>query len=185
MPDPHRLGNVGITPYDARWPDAYRAEEARLIELAERRFLHIEHFGSTAIPGLSAKPTIDIMAAVQSLESLTDVIPRLGADGYRELSENFSYRRFFRKAACEGCPSTHLHVVPEGAWPNKSERFFRDWLITHPERVEAYGRLKTTLATRFPDDRERYNEAKSEFIRGVVNEARRSSGLEPLIDWTE
>ncbi len=179
------LGEIQLAAYDPAWPRHYVEERARLTGLAGGVFSNIEHFGSTAVPGLRAKPTIDIMASIGDLRGLEPVTPRLRDAGYAEMSEAFAFRRFFRKDASKDRPSFHLHVVTDAAWPNKSERIFRDWLIAHPEAAEEYGRLKDALALRFADDREAYTEAKSEFIRGVVNSARRSLGLPPLTDWAE
>ena len=125
------------------------------------------------------------MAATPSLKALDELVPVLAERGYRELSELFSFRRFFRKEANGGKPSYHLHVVHESAWQGKSDRLFRDWLVTHPVVAEEYGRLKDTLAERFANDREGYTNAKTDFIRGIVGQARQSLGLEPLTDWTE
>jgi len=179
------LGEIQLAAYDRAWPRHYVEERARLTGLAGGVFSNIEHFGSTAVPGLRAKPTIDIMTSTRDLHSLEAITPGLRDEGYVEMSENFAFRRFFRKATSADRPSFHLHVVTDAAWPNKSERIFRDWLIAHPQTAEAYVRLKGALALRFADDREAYTEAKSEFIRAVVNEARRSLGLAPLTDWAE
>lgn len=185
MADPYHFGRVEIVPYDSHWPDAYRTEAADLCKMAGGLFVQIEHVGSTAIPDLSAKPTIDIMAATPSFKALDGLVSDLAERGYREFSEQLSFRRFFRKEASGGRPSYHLHVVPESAWQDRSERLFRDWLLTHPAAAEEYGRLKHTLAKRFGSDREGYTTAKSDFIRGIVGQARHSLGLEPLTDWTE
>ena len=144
---------------------------------------NIEHFGSTAIPGLISRPTIDVMASVAVLTAVGDFATSL--QGYEEMSGNFSFRRFFRKPASAVAPSFHLHVVETAAWPNKSERLFRDWLLSHPPAVAEYAALKSELASRFTEDREAYTDAKSDFIRAIVNEARVSRSLPALTDWEE
>ena len=170
---------------DPAWPAIYRTEAARIRRAAGSMIENIEHFGSTAIPGLIAKPTIDIMASVSVLRAAGDFATSLQEDGYEEISENFSFRRFFRKSPSPVVPSFHLHVVETGVWPNKSERLFRDWLLSHPPAVAEYAALKSELASRFADDREAYTDAKSDFIRAIVNEARASQRLPALTDWDE
>lgn len=176
---------IEICDYDPSWPEAYGVEAVRLRHFAEGVLVGIEHFGSTAIPGLRAKPTIDIMGVVADLSDLEPFATRLRVDGYVEMSENFSFRRFFRKERASRNPSFHLHLVEEGVWQHKSERLFRDWLVSHPEVARSYEKLKDKLASRFADDREAYTEAKNDFVRATVNEARKSIGLSPLIDWEE
>lgn len=176
---------ITIVDYDPAWPATYRAEAARLRLLAEGALTDIEHFGSTAVPGLRAKPVIDIMGAVADLRGIDGFVSHLCGDDYAEMSEDFSFRRFFWKAAAAGTPSFHLHLVEAGAWQYKSERLCRDWLISHPDVARNYEALKDALASRFADDREAYTEAKSAFICATVNEARSGIGLPPLTDWQE
>lgn len=176
---------VFLVEYDPAWPDIYRAEAARIRRIAGPVVEDIEHVGSTSIPGLRAKPTIDIMASAPALEAVEGLATWLREDGYEELSENFSFRRFFRKEASDATPSFHLHVVVAAAWPHKNERLFRDWLRSHPAAAAEYAALKSGLAGRFREDREAYTDAKSEFIRGVVTQARARQGLPPLTEWRE
>lgn len=185
MADPFQLGRVEIVPSDPAWRDAYRAEAKELQRLAGGLLVRMEHVGSTAIPDLPSKPTIDIMASTLSLEELDGLVLVLAERGYQELNGLFSFRRFFRRVADNGRLSYHLHIVQENVWQDKNERLFRDWLLNHPVVAKEYGRLKETLAERFGQDREGYTEAKTDFIRRIVNQARRSRGLEPLADWTE
>ena len=180
-----RLGEIEIAAYDPAWPRVYAEEAARLVKLAEGAFSNIEHIGSTAVPGLRAKPVIDVMASTADLACIELIAPRLCEEGYREMSGTFSFRRFFRKPAEGEQPAFHLHVVADAAWPGKSERVFRDWLIANQETAEAYSRLKDALALRFARDREAYTDAKSAFIRAAVNTARQDLGLSPLADWDE
>jgi GrpB-like predicted nucleotidyltransferase (UPF0157 family) len=176
---------INITAHDPAWSGIYEAEAARLRGLGASALTSIEHFGSTAIPGLRAKPTIDIMGAVVDLSVAEMFADSLRGDGYIEMSENFRFRRFFRKEAVGIAPSFHLHLVNEPAWPTKSERLFRDWLLTHPTVAREYEELKDLLAERHPRDRDSNTAAKSAFVRAVVNEARKTRGLPPLTNWEE
>lgn len=79
----------------------------------------------------------------------------------------------------------HLHIITNAAWPNKNELLVHDWLIAHPDVAARYETLKEALAEKHADNRPAYTAAKSEFLRNVVNDARRSRGLLPETDWSE
>jgi GrpB-like predicted nucleotidyltransferase (UPF0157 family) len=174
---------VAIVPPDERWSRLFAAERRRLESL--RTLIDIEHFGSTAVPGLAAKPVIDIMASVAQLATLDQVEQDLASLGYRLLDVGFAKRRFYRNQDVAPGITANLHVVTVDRWRDKGERVFRDWLIKHPETAHRYALLKRNLATRFPEDPEAYTAAKTEFIREVVNLARQDRGLPPEIDWSE
>ena len=176
---------ISLVPYDPAWPNIYEAEASHICGAAQGIVEHIEHFGSTSIPGLISKPTIDIMASVPDIAAIQDFATWLGDDGYEDMSENFSFRRFFRKSAAGAGLSFHLHLVNEAAWATKSERLFREWLVAHPAVAASYAALKTKLASSYAQDRMAYTDAKSAFISKIVNEARAIRGLEPLTDWRE
>jgi GrpB-like predicted nucleotidyltransferase (UPF0157 family) len=175
---------VRIVDYDPRWADLFRAELALLTHLRGAPFIDIEHIGSTAVPGLGAKPVIDIMASVNSLEDAERLAPALAGVGYRSLVTDFRKRRFFRKQI-DGSAAAHLHVIPVKAWPMQHERIFRDWLCENPGAAKAYAALKHDLALRHGEDRAAYTRAKSPFIQRLVNKARQARGLPPQTDWDE
>lgn len=166
---------VVIADYDARWPALYAAERARILEAVGEWLVDIEHIGSTAVPGLAAKPIIDMMGGVRRLADVTPCIPLLRALGYRyvpDFEDALPERRYFYKGD-EGAHTYHLHVVErtDDFW--RRHILFRDFLRAHPERARAYGRLKRDLAAHLGADREAYTEAKTVFIEAVVAEARR------------
>ncbi|HEX3392864.1 MAG TPA: bifunctional GrpB family protein/GNAT family N-acetyltransferase [Solirubrobacteraceae bacterium] len=153
---------VQIVEYDPAWPAAFQAERERLAPLLKG--VEIHHFGSTAVPGLAAKPVIDMIALVGDLDAPIDVLVQ--SAGYqfpRAFNATLAHRRFL----C--CPSAshrthHLHLVNEHEELERRLRF-RDRLRADPVLAGEYVRLKRALAERFPDDREAYTEAKSEFVR--------------------
>jgi GrpB-like predicted nucleotidyltransferase (UPF0157 family) len=147
--------------------------------------INIEHFGSTAVPGLVAKPIIDILASVVRLTDIADEEKVIFSLGYRDFDAGFARRRFYRKQDVGPGVGANLHIITADRWGTKSERLFRDWLIDHPRTAQRYARLKRELAVRHPDDVEAYTAAKSEFIREVVNLARSARGMEPETDWLE
>ena len=165
---------VVVVPYDPCWPTLFEGEQAR-IELAIGPWVEeIEHIGSTAVPGLAAKPVIDIMVGVGSLKDSSAFVWRLKAIGYEylpELERQMPSRRYFRKL--RGGRRTHqIHLVERSnsEWWDRHV-LFRDYLRRHPEVAEEYARLKHELSSRFRDDRTAYTEAKTTFIREVVRHA--------------
>jgi GrpB-like predicted nucleotidyltransferase (UPF0157 family) len=177
------LGHVCLVEPDPSWPKCFSRECDVLRSVLGHIADELQHFGSTAVPGLSAKPIIDMMAPVASLHEADALGNRLANLGYTGIDAGFLKRRFFRKNAEE--VDYHLHLVVSSTWPLKNELLLRDWLIQHPEIAHAYERLKVQLAAEYENDMPRYTEGKTAFLRIAVNDARRSRGLPPESDWDE
>ncbi|MFI4935162.1 MAG: GrpB family protein [Caulobacterales bacterium] len=175
------LGHVAIVDYDPAWPARFQQERARLLALPGVAFDEFEHVGSTAVPGLAAKPTIDMMASVEHLDDVTAFLGRLEAAGYQLIDVGFTNRLFLRKAADAQPVSFHLHIVLRSAWAFANERILRDHLIANPDVAAAYGALKASLAAQFADDSPAYTAAKTAFIQQAVDTARTKLGL-PRVD---
>ena len=159
---------VFVDPYDPRWPELFAAERALLDEvLAPWLVASIEHIGSTAVPGLAAKPVIDIMAPVASLEASRAAIDALGTSGYCYFPYRAGVMHWFCKPS-DDIRTHHLHLVPYRS-PLWNERLaFRDALRTDARLAARYEALKRDLARAHPDDREAYTDAKTAFIREAV-----------------
>ena len=159
---------VYITAYDADWPQAFRRER-ELLQALVGEWLSgpVEHVGSTAVPGLAAKPVIDIMAGVESLDASRPALARLPELSYC----HFPYRSDVMHWLCKPGPQLrthHLHLVPFES-PLWRERIaFRDRLRADPALASEYARLKLELAERYRHDREAYTDAKAPFIRRVL-----------------
>jgi GrpB-like predicted nucleotidyltransferase (UPF0157 family) len=173
------VDDVEIVPYDPTWPALFAAEAERLRSaLDPDQVLGIEHFGSTAVPGLAAKPIIDILIAVASLPiaKATMVEPIL-ALGYVYWAENPKPDRMF---FVKGMPpygerrTHHIHITePDGEmWRRRLP--FRDHLRADPDEARRYEALKRDLARRYPADRERYSDAKTDYVEAIY----RKLGLE-------
>lgn len=131
----------------------------------------VEHIGSTAVPGLPAKPVLDIIPGVRRLADADACVPRLVAAGFRYISqyeEVFPERRFFR---FDGAARQNLHMVVVGSRFWREHLAFRDALRAEPQTRVAYATLKRALARRFRNDRAAYTDAKGPFIREVVARA--------------
>ena len=164
---------VRVVPYHAEWPALYDAEIARVTSVvaASGVSLRFEHTGSTAVPGLAAKPIIDILAGVLGEGERTKAIEALRSAGYIHRGEQgIPGRDFFRR----GEPRQyHLHLTHLGSAFWDDHRTFRDWLRTHPATVAEYAALKRALAARYPTDREAYLDGKKVFVESVLRSARR------------
>jgi GrpB-like predicted nucleotidyltransferase (UPF0157 family) len=172
---------VAIVPYDPRWPELFQREAEHLrtcipMELIRR----IEHFGSTAVPGLAAKPVVDLLVEVTSLRAARgQIAPILQARGYDYFwrptfgDSTPPWYAFFIKRDDRGTRTHHIHMVTRRrAFREHWDRIlFRDYLIAHPEMAQEYARLKERLATDHPNDRVAYTDGKSQFIAEVMKRA--------------
>jgi GrpB-like predicted nucleotidyltransferase (UPF0157 family) len=162
---------VEIDSYDPAWPVRF-AEEAGVVRGALATWLvgPIEHIGSTAVPGLAAKPVIDIMVAVQTLEASRPAIAAASALGYCY----FPYRPESEHWFCKPSPAFrthHLHLVPIDSAQWLRAIAFRDYLRAHSDVAVEYEALKRRLAREYRHDREAYTEAKHPFISRVTDAA--------------
>jgi GrpB-like predicted nucleotidyltransferase (UPF0157 family) len=162
------MADVHIEPYDPSWPARFEAEQVLLHGVIGRWLAGpIEHIGSTSVQGLAAKPIIDIMAGVESLEGSRPAIAALAQEVYCYFPYKAEQMHWFCKPSHE-VRTHHLHLVPFQS-PLWFERLaFRDALRSQPDLAKAYELLKLELAAKFRQDREAYTEAKSEFIAAVV-----------------
>jgi GrpB-like predicted nucleotidyltransferase (UPF0157 family)/GNAT superfamily N-acetyltransferase len=159
---------VSISPYDPEWPARFERERT-LLEGAIGAWVSggIHHVGSTAVPGLEAKPIIDILVGVESLESSRACFEPLAPLGYLHAPYLQDEMHWF----CKPHPSRrthHLHLVPTGSRRFADELAFRDRLRESPDMARSYAELKRDLAVRFRHDREAYTEAKADFVRETL-----------------
>jgi len=173
---------ICLVEYDGKWRTQFEQERSRLVAVTGGVLRNIEHFGSTAIPGLSSKPVLDLMAPVPSLDETGRYSSLLEPFGYVHLDAGFAKRLLFVK---RDDTQVNLHLVLASHWRDKNELLFRDWLLKHPKAVQEYEELKRELAQKFSDDMEQYTQGKSEFVRWIVSAARAERGLPERVDWSE
>jgi GrpB-like predicted nucleotidyltransferase (UPF0157 family) len=163
---------VIIVPYDPSWPQQFEEEKTRLLAEIGAYVLSIEHIGSTAVPGLAAKPVIDILVGVRSLQEAPFFIPLLEARGYEYVSayEVEMPFRHYLQLLVNGEHIHHLHMVEPDSRFYRVQLACRDYLRAHPESRDAYARLKYDLAKKYRNDRDAYTDAKSDFILGVLEQ---------------
>lgn len=169
---------VYLVEYDPRWPEMYEAEARSLKERFPDVIVDTEHIGSTAVPGLAAKPTIDLIAEITSFEDAErEIVPVLTAEsiGYDYPNGPEPGHMAFWKGYLPETPiKYHYHMAPAGH-PLMERIHFRDYLRAHPETAKEYERLKYHLANVYRNDRDAYTDAKAEFIAKITERARRES----------
>jgi GrpB-like predicted nucleotidyltransferase (UPF0157 family) len=167
-------GKLTLSPYRKKWPGLYNLEKTRLLEVVGAYLLRIEHVGSTAVPGMPAKPILDIAGAVRALDDVEDCIVPLQTLGYEFRGEQgVPGRRYFVK----GEPRTHhLHLYRIGSRAWEDHLLFRDWLSSHPQAAVDYAVLKTRLLVKYPEDRAAYTDGKAPFIERILTRARQETG---------
>jgi GrpB-like predicted nucleotidyltransferase (UPF0157 family) len=165
---PMREEPVRLVDYDSAWPTMFEAERSQLERVLEPWLAGpIEHIGSTAVPGLAAKPVIDIMAGVRDLATSVRAREAVASLEYMY----FPYRTDVMHWFCKPSPAHrthHLHLVPVDSALWLERLAFRDHLRRSPDTVAEYAALKHALAARYELDREAYTEAKSEFVQSVL-----------------
>lgn len=175
---------IRIVPYDPTWPAAYSRASAELLRALGERIVAIEHTGSTSVPGLAAKPIIDICAATTDLEQFSASAALLLPLGYVAEDYGAAGRLFYVARDASGERSHHLHVFPLEQWDGLKERMFAAHLRQYPEAAMRYGELKRRLAEE-TSDREAYTRAKTPLIQELMDAARAERGLPPEPVWVD
>ncbi|MCO7223533.1 GrpB family protein [Pleionea sp. CnH1-48] len=160
---------IELSPYNTNWPKQFEQEKAFLSPLlAPWIGGSIEHVGSTSVPGLTAKPIIDIMVGVTSLAASKEAIEVLTQNGYCYYPYKPDVMHWFCKPS-DAFRTHHLHLIPFDSELWHQRLLFRDRLRNHPELANEYQTLKIKLAEQYRDDREAYTQKKWPFIKEVLN----------------
>ena len=169
-----QLYPIAVRPYNPEWKDYYKKEIQYLNNLFESELL-AEHIGSTAIEGLSAKPTIDI--AIEKPNSISDsiIVEILSRNGYTHMVEVTDHLTFVKGYSPTGLEdiSYHIHMIDINSDWCKDRVYFRNYLNQNIEYRNEYQKLKEQLAEQFRNDREAYTAAKASFVIKVTEEAKK------------
>ena len=185
-----RIYPVILSEYNPAWPEWYAEEKANLERLVEiENIARISHFGSTAVPGLTAKPTIDILLEISEAADIDKLITSL-SPYYIYLKEESAptvltpplHLMFLKGYLSDGFAEKvyHIHVVRAGDWDERL--LFKDYLIAHPEIATEYASLKRALFEKFEFDRDGYTAAKGVFIKQITDKAKMIAHYDALID---
>ncbi len=166
-------GKVKLTPYDPAWATLFADEKQRIIDVFGEKLLGIEHIGSTAIPGMDAKPILDLMIAVASMENYEEEGVLLEEIGYtfgRDMREEHQHILFVKGPDENRTHYLKLTTLDSQFWQEKL--LFRDYLISHSDRAEAYRQLKHQLIEQYAGERAEYTDGKADFVNETLRLAR-------------
>jgi GrpB-like predicted nucleotidyltransferase (UPF0157 family) len=163
---------IEVVLHNPRWAALFEAEAQQIAAIFGSEALLIEHIGSTAIPGIKAKPIIDILVGVNNIESVDGFNQPMTALGYEPRGEfGIPGRRYFSTGTVIGGEARHVHVFQVDNPEIARHINFRDYLRAHPDDALAYSRLKESLAKKFANDAVSYTDGKSDFIRAMDRKA--------------
>jgi putative glutamine amidotransferase len=163
--------DYAVVPPDPSWPRSFEEEAARITAALGDQVVRIDHVGSTSVPGLDAKPIVDIQVSLRSLEPRAAYAPALQALGYRTLLDPTAPDHEYASRDVDGHRAFHVHLCPAGSGWERRHLAFRDWLRAHPDDAAAYAELKRELASEHPNDVFTYTDAKGAFIRSIESKA--------------
>ena len=175
--------DVAIVPYDTAWPDEFLREKAHLLSCLPADLVRrVEHFGSTAVPGLAAKPIIDMLVEVTDLAVTKErIVPVLETQQYEYFWRPTQgddgppfYAWFIKRHQATGARTHHIHMVERQFIEHWARLLFREYLVQHPDVAKEYEALKLQLAAAYPNDRIAYTRGKTEFINRITKLAQQS-----------
>ncbi|MGO7130395.1 GrpB family protein [Rhizobium leguminosarum] len=165
------MARVEIVTYDKQWPSDFRDIAASLQALLGPEAIAIDHIGSTAVHGLSAKPLVDIDVTLPSREHVFAAITTMERAGYENRGNRYEedvYAFMMRSTN----PQRRVYLLPQGNETHQKRLLFRDYLIGHPQVAAEYSALKQKLAHQYAYDGDAYTRAKADFVNDVVVKAR-------------
>ncbi|MGH7693468.1 MAG: GrpB family protein [Gemmatimonadaceae bacterium] len=165
---------VEIVPYTNEWPRRFQQLADGLRAALGETALRIDHIGSTSVPGLAAKPIVDLQISVADFEPLDAYRVPLEGLGYVFRADNPELtKRYFREGP--GQPRTHIHVRQRGSWAEQFALLFRDYLRSHGDEADRYAEVKRSLALKCVTDRAAYTDAKEPYLWDLMRRADRWS----------
>ncbi len=182
------VASILVVDSDPRWAGIAAALMAELRSALPGGCAEMEHIGSTSVPGLAAKPVIDLMASTADLDRIIGLEQeRLSPLGYTRFETGMTGRLCYRREAGSAPAervAVHFHVVQVQDWAEQNERLLRDLLLADPDAARRYGDLKRRLAAEITDPQV-YTRAKTELIQELMDRARMQRGLPPVNVWEE
>lgn len=180
---------IEVVPYDPAWITGFEKEAAILNAIFGERVVELQHIGSTAVPGLDAKPIIDILVVLDHTDDINSFDRAMEDVGYRVRGECLDAPvpgtpgRFYFSKETNGVRSHHVHVYAKGHWDILDKLAFRDYLRAHSSKAAAYGELKRRIAAQYRFDNIGYMRAKDGFVKSTLLEARRWYDSQHMTSW--
>ena len=167
-----KRGTVKVVPYRKEWAREFEKEKARIFQICGDKIVAVEHIGSTSVPGLAAKPIIDIAIGVRRLEDAEQLLRPLRKIGY-QFYKKFQRQRLFVAKGPDENRTHYLHVMRYKGAKWNADQLFRNYLRSHPKEVKRYIQLKTKLAREHSNNRQAYSDGKDIFIKSIIKKARK------------
>ncbi|MBW4506734.1 MAG: GrpB family protein [Scytonematopsis contorta HA4267-MV1] len=165
------MRKIEVVPHNPEWRSEFAHESKLVIAALGNNLITIHHIGSTSIPGIYAKPIIDMLAEVSNIELVDECNSQMIALGYEVMGEfGIPGRRYFRKDIND-VRTHHVHTFQTQSPDIARHLYFRDYMIAHPEYAQQYSELKQKLARQFPEDIEGYMDGKDGFIKDMQTRA--------------
>jgi GrpB-like predicted nucleotidyltransferase (UPF0157 family) len=161
-------GKVSLESHKEEWEEKYRKEAEKLSSILGNKIKNVEHIGSTAIPEIKAKPIIDMVAVMEDLDSVNEIISTLEQNGYEHRPNDDVQNRVFLAKGPKNNRTHYLSITEENSEFLKRTTEFRDYLNENPEAARKYEKVKEELAAVHSDEREKYTEKKSKFIEEIL-----------------
>jgi GrpB-like predicted nucleotidyltransferase (UPF0157 family) len=177
-----RRGTVRLVPHHTEWARLFLKEKGRLNAALGDRALDIQHVGSTAVPGLDAKPILDIAVAVADMPTVTECVPLLEALGYTYFGDRSGKGDYFFAKGEERSRTHYIHMAEHTGPEWTTMLRFRDYLIANPAARQRYSDLKHGLAQQHAADRQAYTAGKEAFIQAALREASSEVGSPVTVD---
>ncbi|MGY5870708.1 MAG: GrpB family protein [Candidatus Thorarchaeota archaeon] len=163
---------VQVVPYDQKWPTQYELERDRIFTVLENELVSVHHIGSTSIPGMSAKPIIDLLLEVKYITKIDDYNNEMIELGYEPRGElGIPGRRYFSREEPKDIRTHHVHSFQSGDIGLVRHLAFRDYMIAHPDEAKVYSELKMVLARRFQWDIDGYISGKHLYMERMEKKA--------------
>jgi GrpB-like predicted nucleotidyltransferase (UPF0157 family) len=162
---------LGVVSYNSNWKGMYKEESEKIKNVLSDIIIDIHHIGSTAIPGIKAKPVIDILVEVKDIEGVDQYNHKMKELGYEAMGEyGIPKRRFFRKGGNNR--THHIHIFQVGNEEIERHINFKEYLIAHPDKAREYSKLKENLVNKYTYNVENYTNSKSDFIKEIDKKAK-------------
>ncbi|MDD3048580.1 MAG: GrpB family protein [Bacilli bacterium] len=159
---------VELKTYDSNWRNMFESEKLFLINILKDNIIEIEHVGSTSIPGLKAKPIIDICVVIKDLQDAPKFNTLLSKFDYYFVEEAGEKDRYFYAKGPENNRTYYLHFVEKNSNSYNNLIMFKDYLIKNPKSLLKYQKIKETLAKKYPNERSKYTLGKADFIKSIM-----------------
>ncbi len=167
-----KRGIVELSEYTPVWSEEYQSEEKLLKKVLGNKIKEIHHIGSTSIKGLKAKPVIDILIVIDSLNEISEIEEILKPYDYENRGQQGVADRYFFAKGPEDARSHYIHFVEPNSNTYYNQVYFKRYLLEHPEYIKEYCNLKQELAVKYANERPKYTQGKNEFITSIIKLAK-------------